>query len=66
MCVAVIQYMSVDNAELNIIDWGAYIGSVPGQNHKEEYMNVALKGSKQPKELAVLLFPGLPKHKYRD
>jgi len=47
-------------------DWTAYIDAVPGQNHFLEYMNVARLGSKLPKELAFLLFPGLDKNKWRD
>jgi len=46
-------------------DWSAYCDSVRGQNHNLEYMEVAQKGDKIPKELSFFVFPNLPKDKWR-
>ncbi len=40
-----------------IDDWSAYIGAVRGENHEEEYNEVAHNGSKLPQEVAEILFP---------
>ena len=46
-------------------DWGAYIGEVPGKDHKAESRTVAAKGSKLPKRVATAIFPMLDPKKYR-
>jgi hypothetical protein len=40
----------------SIGDWAAYIDAVPGQNHDEEYMEVAKHGSKVSEEMARMFF----------
>ena len=53
--------------ELNeLFDWAVYIGAVKGVNHNNEYIKVAMDGSKVNKEMAVLLFPFNDSTKYRD
>jgi len=46
-------------------DWAAYIGSVEGNNHHNEYRKVRDRGSKLPKEVAELLFPDFKKLRWR-
>jgi hypothetical protein len=41
------------------LDWSAYIDAVPGNNHKEEYVQVANSGSKLDHAFAKILFPVL-------
>lgn len=48
-----------------LFDWTAYIDAVPGQNHEEEYMDVARVGDKLPKEIGIILFPNLDSNKWR-
>lgn len=43
--------------EGEVRDWSAYIGAVRGDNHENEWQEVARKGTKLPKEVAELLFP---------
>jgi len=60
LAVAKIMYF---NKEL--FDWAVYCTAVPGQNHNDEYIKVTTTGSKVRKDLAILMFPGLPVGKYR-
>lgn len=43
--------------EGSVKDWAAYIGSVPGHNHANEWKLVASEGSKLSYALAKFLFP---------
>lgn len=45
----------------NVDDWAAYIGAVAGENHEEEWKNVAAHGTKLSQEVAELLFPNWEK-----
>ncbi len=48
-------------------DWAAYIDAVPGLDHKHEWREVALSGTKLPYNLAKVLFPGFnAKYEWRD
>jgi len=38
-------------------DWTAYVKAVPGQNHDEEYIQVADRGAKLMASVAALYFP---------
>jgi hypothetical protein len=44
--------------------WKCYVGAVPGDNHDEEQHEVHAKGTKQPKDIAEALFPGLASLRY--
>ncbi len=47
--------------------WGAYIGSVGGTNHKEEWRMVQDWGTKLAKHIAAAIFPELNKQfAYRE
>lgn len=49
------------------LDWSAYIDAVPGNNHEEEYVQVANSGSKLDHTFAKILFPILEqKYCWRD
>jgi len=48
-----------------LVDWAAYIDSVPGYDHDVEFMRVAKEGDKLGRRLAAVLFPNLDKDKYR-
>ncbi len=39
-------------------DWSAYVGAVEGKIHSEEAAEVVAKGTKLPRGIAELLFPG--------
>ncbi len=52
-------------AVLSEYDWAVYIDSVPGENHENEYMEVARVGAKQSKEVAQVLFPNYTIENYR-
>jgi len=61
LCVAVVNY------ESNVLfDWACYIDAVQGFDHNIEMEYVKLHGTKQPKEIAQLLFSHLPIEKYRS
>lgn len=47
-------------------DWAAYIDSVPGKNHTEEWAEVARGGIKLDEKLAHVLFPHLKRKPYRE
>jgi len=47
-------------------DWAAYIGAVPGVNHRAEWPEVASNGSKLSEEFARLLFPDFDDLSYRS
>lgn len=57
------RYLALDSKVLVVAmegyagDWVAYIGAVPGESHREEWVLVRDHGSKLPKEVAELLFP---------
>lgn len=38
-------------------DWAAYIDAVPGNNHDNEFFEVAEHGAKLDRHLAEILFP---------
>ncbi len=73
LAVAVLSYEIVPNensktataGEESLYDWAVYIDAVPGINHNQEYMNVAQKGDKCPKQIATILFPSFDTEKYR-
>lgn len=46
-------------------DWSAYIGSVQGNKHEDEWQEVRDHGSKLPKEVAELLFPDFKNLRWR-
>lgn len=46
-------------------DWAAYIGAVEGNNHSQEYKEVAEHGNKLPKYVAEILFPDFKKLSWR-
>jgi len=46
-------------------DWTVYIGAVPGIDHEKEWQEVAQYGTKLPKEVGEILFPGLKALKWR-
>lgn len=48
------------------VDWAAYIGAVPGENHDEEWFDVRDHGTKLRREVAKLLFPNFRDLRYRD
>lgn len=60
LAVAVINY----RPDGTLFDWTAYVDSVAGENHDNEYMAVARSGAKLSKEIALLMF-SLPKEKWR-
>lgn len=37
--------------------WCAYIGSVPGEDHREEEADILKSGSKLPEDIARVIFP---------
>ena len=43
----------------NISSWSAFIDSVPGNKHDEEYKKVVGYGTSLPHDIAKLLFPDL-------
>ena len=47
-------------------DWAAYIGEVPGENYNCEYGFVMIQGTKLPREVAKILFPGWARMAWRD
>lgn len=47
-------------------DWAAYIGAVPGKNHREEWCDVRDFGTKLRQEVAELLFPHFKALRWRD
>jgi hypothetical protein len=47
-------------------DWAVYIAPVPGKKHADEVAEVVRSGTKQPRKLAVVLFPQFDPEKYRD
>lgn len=59
----IIGYLALDSKVLvvgvrRVDGWSAYIGSVPGRLHREEYMEVARSGTKLPEKVAMAIFPG--------
>jgi len=54
-----------EDKEKGLFDWAVYIDAVPGINHDIEFMDVARVGTKQSKEMAKFLFPGIDINKYR-
>ena len=55
---------SVDD---NVKEWAVYIDSVPGKNHKDEFVEVAKWGDKLPEQIAAVIFPDLDEeYKWRD
>lgn len=53
------QVLAVASVNLGVGDWAVYIGSVPGQNHADEWLEVRGQGSKTSSEMAAHLFPRL-------
>lgn len=51
--------------EWELLDWTAYIDSVKGINHNDEWQEVAKSGDKLPSKIAVAIFPNLPIEKFR-
>jgi len=47
-------------------DWAAYIGTVPGMCHDQEWQEVARHGEKLPRKIAQATFPRFDPAKYRD
>lgn len=47
----------VASANRKVGDWSAYIDSVPGENHSEEWEKVLIEGTKLPYDVARVLFP---------
>ena len=47
-------------------DWAAYVGAVPGENHRTEWPEVSINGSKLSEELVRLLFPDFGDLSYRS
>ena len=43
--------------EGEVNDWSAYIGAVEGNNHSQEWQEVARTGTKLDREIAEILFP---------
>lgn len=59
-----ISYKSLDSKVLVIAsvtkcvkEWAAYIGAVPGEDHKKEWEQVYKRGTKIDKRIAAILFP---------
>jgi len=47
-------------------DWAAYIGSVPGNRHSEEWVGVLRHGEKLHQVIAEVMFPDFAqKYEYR-
>lgn len=46
-------------------EWTAYIDAVEGFSHKNEFMEVAKRGSKIDKKIAEIIFPTLGKYHWR-
>jgi hypothetical protein len=46
--------------------WAAYIGSVPGVNHRSEWQEVLRHGDKLPEAVARAVFPEFAKVPYAD
>jgi len=51
----------VASVNTSVKDWSAYIDAVPGENHENEWEEVARFGAKISQEMATLLFPELEK-----
>lgn len=66
LAVAVITWhIKEPEDQKTMIDWSCYIDAVKGVNHEIEKMVVSHHGDKASKEIACVLFPCLPKDKYR-
>ena len=51
-------------SETGECDCSAYIDAVPGENHENEYLSVAIVGSRIPPAIAFEIFPQLKEKKY--
>ena len=66
-----VQWLALDSKVLVVAvqgemkDWAAYIGAVPGEKHDLEWQQVARRGTKLPKAVALLLFPTWKKLRWR-
>lgn len=47
-------------------DWAAYIGSVAGQDHQNEWQEVKANGEKLSQSIAEVMFPEWKKLRYRQ
>jgi hypothetical protein len=56
LAVAVVDTFEYDDGHTRV-EWTAYCGAVPGQNHEEEWQNVRATGSKLPRDVAKAIFP---------
>jgi len=56
--------LAVASVNVEVGDWAAYIGAVPGKSHNKEFMEVVSTGSKIPENFAEVLFPMIYR-KYR-
>ena len=65
LAVAVCNYEDSDAEGSLLRDWAVYIDAVKGFDHEAEKEAVAQMGDKQPREIAILLFPYLDIEKYR-
>ncbi len=66
LAMRVLAVAVINTHDEKVFDWAAYIDAVPGQNHENEYLNVAENGSKTSKEIAEVLFPDLEIERYRE
>lgn len=46
-------------------DWAAYIGSVPGKKHEDEWERVKTHGCKLKKNVAEVMFPDFKHFEWR-
>lgn len=56
--------LAVAVCNLQVKDWAAYIDSVPGENHENEFLLVAQHGEKLSYNLAKLIFGHLKDNFY--
>lgn len=61
--LAVASINKTDEDEL--FDWAVYIDSVEGNNHDNEYLEVAKSGTKLNIKIAAAIFPSFPIERYR-
>lgn len=53
------EVLVVAKANKDAGDWKAYIASVPGQNHDEEWRDALANGDPLPQDLAEFMFPNI-------
>ena len=67
-----VDYKALSNDVLVVVkegavgDWACYIGSVAGNSHDEEYLQVLNYGAKITEQLVNILFPSFKHLRYRS